>query len=121
MGVTAVALLLLFAAGLLLVRLLASFTMPVVVHEIGMTYQTAAIFVLFSLLGIGLSVTCGVGFLMGRNWARVLYLVAVPALILLSLVMNGFQVMQLIGLIFYVVFAHILTLRESAEYFTRPF
>lgn len=118
MGVTVVALLLIIAAGFALLRLVTAFTMPLVQHQVQQTFQSNPVFVFFSLVGVGLAITCGVGIMMGRNWARLLFLVAVPILLLASITVNGFQGMHLFAIICYIASAFVLTLHESVEYFT---
>lgn len=116
-GVTTVAVLMLMAAAFAFARLMSVITNPMVQHDIQQTFHSVRMFVFFSLVGAGMAVACGIGLLMGRDWARLLYLLGVPMLLLLSILLNGLQAMHLSAAIFYGIFAFVLTRRESVEFF----
>ena len=75
--------------------------------------------VLFVLLSAALQLIIGAGLLQGGNWARVLFLWAVPISIVIEL-SSGFVTMgTAVRIVLYVVFAFYLTRPAAVDYFRR--
>lgn len=118
MGVTVVAILLLIGALFSVLSIAFVYTSPTMRSYIYQTTSSVPLLVFLTLINAGLSITCGIGLLNGRNWARMLYIGFMPIFMLLAMT-NGFVITMLVSVVQYIIFVIVLMRPDVSEYFHR--
>lgn len=78
----------------------------------------SVLFAVTSVIVCGvIGLVSGIAILKGRNWGRILYAVFIPLLIILTCLINGFDIRLITTLLFYAVFMFFLTRAKANEFF----
>ena len=74
----------------------------------------------WGIIGVAVSIVCGVAMLVGQNWGRLVYIIFTPVSFLIEGFGMGFAASQLVQVALYAVIVYFLIQGKASEFFGGP-
>ena len=118
-AVTVIAWILIVAGGLSLITGTLSLNAPEVKEALSQSRVPFPVQVALMYLGLGISISCGIGMLKAREWSRVLYTCWGIVSVTVSVLTSPEKILVIPGLVVFLLFVFLLFRPAATLYFTK--